>query len=242
MQQLLAASRAIDRFQTVIGRTAAWLLVPMMMVIIIDVVTRKFGLLTSAKDLFIASGMEGGANLIDSYFTSTKFQEMEWHLHAALFLLCMGFGYVKNSHVRIEIVREKFSTQTKSWLEVIGIIAFIVPYSYLLFRFGFNFAERSFQVNEVSSALTGLSHRWIIKSFVPLGMVLLFIAAMGVLFRNLVFLFGPEALSREAQSIAPELRLPEEAKEKQQVGQLGPTNTVEVPAPDVDGLTRSNTE
>ena len=152
MQQLLAASRVIDRFQSAIGRTAAWLLVPMMLVIIIDVVTRKFGLLISVKDFFWDTGMVGAGDFVNTYLTSTKFQELEWHLHAALFLLCMGFGYMKNSHVRIEIVREKFDTRTKSWLEVVGIVFFIVPYTYLLFRYGFNFAERSFAMNEVSSA------------------------------------------------------------------------------------------
>ena len=209
MQRLLAASRVIDRFQSAIGRTAAWLLVPMMLVIIVDVITRKFGLLIAAEEFLMNIGMTGSADIVDTYFTSTKFQELEWHLHAALFLLCLGFGYVKNSHVRIEIIREKFDVRTKSWLEVTGIVIFIVPYTYLLFRYGFNFAERSFELNEVSSALTGLSHRWIIKSFVPIGMLLLFVAAMGVLFRNLVFLFGAPELRREAQGICPELQMPE---------------------------------
>ena len=190
MQQLLTVSRALDGLLSSIGRIAAWLLLPMMLVIIVDVVTRKFGLLTSAKDFFLASGMQGSHDVVDKYITSTKMQELEWHLHAALFLLCMGFGYVKNSHVRIEIVRERFDAETKSWLEVIGIVIFIIPYTYLLFRFGFNFAERSFQMNEVSAALTGLSHRWIIKAFLPLGMALLFLGALAVLLRNLVFLFG----------------------------------------------------
>ena len=209
MQRLLAASRVIDRFQSAVGRTAAWLLVPMMLVIIIDVITRKFGLLNATEEFLMNSGLTGSASFVDTYLTSTKFQELEWHLHAALFLLCLGFGYVKNSHVRIEIIREKFDIRTKAWLEVTGIVIFIVPYTYLLFRYGFNFAERSFAVNEVSAALTGLSHRWIIKSFVPIGMLLLFIAAMGVLFRNLVFLFGTPELSREAQGICPELQMPE---------------------------------
>ena len=209
MQRLLTASRLIDRFLSAVGRAAAWLLIPMMLVIIVDVITRKFGLLNTAQDFLMNRGMTGPADFVDTYLTSTKFQELEWHLHAALFLLCLGFGYVKNSHVRIEIVREKFDVRTKSWLEVTGIIFFIVPYTYLLFRYGFNFAERSFNLNEVSSALTGLSHRWIIKSFVPIGMLLLFVAAMGVLFRNLVFLFGVPELRREAQSICPELQMPE---------------------------------
>ena len=209
MQRLLAASRVIDRFQSAVGRTAAWLLVPMMLVIITDVITRKFGLLSAAEEFLMNSGMTWSAGFVDTYLTSTKFQELEWHLHAALFLLCLGFGYVKNSHVRIEIIREKFDVRTKAWLEVTGIMIFIVPYTYLLFRYGLNFAERSFALNEVSAALTGLSHRWIIKSFVPIGMLLLFIAAMGVLFRNLVFLFGAPELSREAQGICPELQMPE---------------------------------
>ena len=242
MQRLLAASRVIDRFQSAVGRTAAWLLVPMMLVIITDVITRKFGLLSAAEEFLMNSGMTWSAGFVDTYLTSTKFQELEWHLHAALFLLCLGFGYVKNSHVRIEIIREKFDVRTKSWLEVTGIVIFIVPYTYLLFRYGFNFAERSFAMNEVSSALTGLSHRWIIKSFVPLGMVLLFIAAMGVLLRNLVFLFGPPDLSREAQRISPELRLPEEEKTVQPVGTLGPTNVVEVPRAGVGSVPQSKAE
>ena len=209
MQRLLAASRVIDRFQSAVGRTAAWLLVPMMLVIIIDVITRKFGLLNATQEFLMNSGMTGSADFVDTYLTSTKFQELEWHLHAALFLLCLGFGYVKNSHVRIEIIREKFDVRTKAWLEVTGIVIFIVPYTYLLFRYGLNFASRSFELNEVSAALTGLSHRWIIKSFVPIGMLLLFIAAMGVLLRNLVFLFGTPELSREAQGICPELQVPD---------------------------------
>ena len=209
MQRLLAASRVINRFQSAVGRTAAWLLIPMMLVIIIDVITRKFGLLNTAQEFLMNSGMTGSADFVDTYLTSTKFQELEWHLHAALFLLCLGFGYVKNSHVRIEIIREKFDVRTKAWLEVTGIVIFIVPYTYLLFRYGLNFASRSFELNEVSAALTGLSHRWIIKSFVPIGMLLLFIAAMGVLLRNLVFLFGTPELSREAQGICPELQVPD---------------------------------
>tara|TARA_B100000470_G_C19674502_1_gene339099 strand:- start:55 stop:720 length:666 start_codon:yes stop_codon:yes gene_type:complete len=205
MQQLLIASRAIEQLLSSIGRIAAWLLLPMMLVIMVDVITRKFGLLTIAKDFFLATEMHGAHNIVNKYITSTKMQELEWHLHAALFLLCMGFGYVKNSHVRIEIVREKFDVYTKSWLEVIGIVIFIIPYTYLLFRYGLNFTERSFHLNEVSAALTGLSHRWIIKAFLPLGMALLFLAALAVLLRNLVFLFGSKEESSVALRMSPEL-------------------------------------
>ena len=46
--------------------------------------------------------------------------------------------------------------------------------------------HHSYNLNEVSAALTGLSHRWIIKSFIPLGMLILFLAGLSILLKNLI--------------------------------------------------------
>ena len=121
---------------------------------------------------------------------STKLQEMEWHLHTALFLLVLGYAYIKNSHVRIEIVREKYSAVLKSIFEILGILLFLIPYTIMVIFYGIDFVNRSYELKEVSSALTGLSHRWIIKSFIPLGMFLLLIAGFSILIRNIVFTYA----------------------------------------------------
>lgn len=188
---LVRLSRALDRGLTLAGMVGAWLSIPLIFIIIFDIVTRRFLVLGS-----------------------TKLQEMEWHLHAALFLLALGFGYLRNSHVRIEVVRERFSQLWKARLEVTGITLFLVPYAALVIWFGLDFAERSFNINEVSSALTGLSHRWIIKSFVPFGMLLLLLAGIAVLLRNLAYLVlletGQSAAALELSKSLPELRNPEE--------------------------------
>ena len=207
MQALLAVSETLDRLLTRIGNWAAWLLVPLVAVIIVDVITRKFQLLTNLTGSMRASGNESGAQFIESYLTSTKFQEMEWHLHAALFLLCLGYGYVRNSHVRIELVRERFDLETRAWNEFLGCIVFLLPYAALVLYFSIDFAQRSYAMNEVSSALTGLPYRWVIKSFVPIGMVLLLLAGFAVAARNAVFLFGPPDLRDKAQRESPELHL-----------------------------------
>lgn len=207
MGSLLAVSEALDRFLTRVGNLAAWLLVPLVAVIIVDVITRKFQLLTTLTESMRADGNEAGAQFIESYLTSTKFQEMEWHLHAALFLLCLGFGYVRNSHVRIELVRERFNLETRAWTEFLGCIIFLLPYATLVLYFSTDFALRSYHMNEVSSALTGLPYRWIIKSFVPIGMVLLLLGGFAVAARNAVFLFGPPDLRERAQKDSPELHL-----------------------------------
>ena len=67
MRQLLALEKFLSRIVMGIGRTGAWIAIPLMVIIIFDVITRRFLVLGS-----------------------TKLQEGEWHLHAMLFLLCMG--------------------------------------------------------------------------------------------------------------------------------------------------------
>ena len=141
--------------------------IPLISIIIFDIITRRFFVLGS-----------------------TKLQEMEWHLHTTLFLLVLGYAYLKDAHVRIEIVREQFSTMLKAILETLGICLFLIPYTVLVIYFGIDFVGRSFSLNEVSSALTGLSHRWIIKLFIPVGMILLFLAGLSLLIKNLIYIYA----------------------------------------------------
>ena len=114
-----------------------------------------------------------------------------------------------NRDLRIEVIRESFSTKLKSILEVIGVLFFILPYTALIVYFGFDFVSRSYQMNEVASALTGLSHRWIINAFVPMGMAFLWLAGISVLLRNLAYLIGvkkhDDLIIETSQSMSPEL-------------------------------------
>ena len=189
---LLKISSKLENILETIGKLGAWLSIPLIGIIMFDIISRKF---------FVVG--------------STKLQEMEWHLHAALFLLALGYAYLKNSHVRIEVIREGFSTKLKAILEVIGVIFFILPYTGLIVWFGIDFVVRSYGLQEVSSALTGLSHRWIIKSFVPMGMAFLWLAGISVLFRNIAYLIGlyskNQILIDTSQAMSPELENETEA-------------------------------
>ena len=130
LNKLILISRNIEKIVSFIGKIGSWLAIPLIFIIIFDIVTRRFLILGS-----------------------TKLQEMEWHLHTALFLLVLGYAYLKNSHVRIEIVREKYSTLVKSIFETMGILIFLIPYTLLVIYYGFDFVQRSFNMNEVSSKI-----------------------------------------------------------------------------------------
>ena len=83
-------------------------------------------------------------------------------------------------------------------LEILGIAIFAIPYCIVATWFAFGFAEVSFLQGESSDAPNGLPHRWIIKSSLFLGMVLVCAAVISILARNLVFLFGPPTLAARA--------------------------------------------
>ena len=173
MQQLLALEKFLSRIVMGIGRAGAWIAIPLMVIILFDVITRRFLVLGS-----------------------TKLQEGEWHLHAMLFLLCMGFVYLKDGHVRIDLMRERMSSRTRQWVEFLGCILFAIPYCLVLAWFSIDFVERSWHLNEASDSATGLPYRWAIKAFMPVGMFTLLLAGFVVLLRRFIDLFGPPDLRR----------------------------------------------
>lgn len=171
MQQLLKISNSLGFFVQRVGYVAAWAALALVAVIIFDVIGRHF----------FATG-------------SSKLQELEWHLHTILFMGCLGLGYIHDTHVRIDIVREKLGRRTQCWIEIVGCVLFLIPFCLIIMYYGFELAHRSWLSNEISSSATGLPYRWIIKSTIPLGMSILLLAAISILLRSIVKLFRPDLI------------------------------------------------
>ncbi len=191
----VAALETADDFNRLvggIGRLAAWLFVPMILIIVYDITQRKI--------------IDIDSSFVDSilYFSSTKLQELEWHLHGALFLLVLGLTYIADAHVRIELVRDRLRPRMRIWLEFWGALLFLLPYCFVIVKFGVDFTERAWATNEVSSAQTGLTQRWIIKATLPAGFVLLAMAGLASLLKSVVYLFGPPDLRARANTYAGE--------------------------------------
>jgi len=174
-----AIDHALGRIASVFG----WLFIALVAVICWDVLTRKLG--------FQIPG-----------FGSTPIQELEWHLHGALFLFWLGYAYIRNAHVRIDVFTANKTPLQQAKLEVFGILLFAIPYCLVASYFAFWFAEVSFVQNERSDAPNGLEWRWIMKGCLFLGLVLLDVAVASVLMRKLVQIFGPPDLAARASSPA----------------------------------------
>jgi TRAP-type mannitol/chloroaromatic compound transport system permease small subunit len=152
-----------------VARLCGWLLLVLMAVILYDVVGRRF----------FSTG-------------SFKLQELEWHLHGAIAVLCFGYAYVENAHVRIDLISQHLRRNTRLWLEILAITLFLIPFMLLLTWYGYDFTLRSFERGEGSPGGVGLSNRWIIKSAIPLGAVLTIFGGLSVLLRCIAALKNPK--------------------------------------------------
>lgn len=189
MTALLSLSRAIDAFLRTLAYIGAWFFLACIVTICVDVITRNgleiplgFTTLTLLKPFQL--------NLFGIDLGSTRLQELQWHFHSFLFLSWLGYAYVRNAHVRIDVATANLSARKQAWLEVIGIFVFALPYLFVGIWFSHTFFTTSYFQNESSSAPNGLPMRWIVKFMLYVGFWTVFLAVISVLCRRIVFLFG----------------------------------------------------
>jgi TRAP-type mannitol/chloroaromatic compound transport system permease small subunit len=168
MDALLKLSESLRRLLEWIAVTSGWLLVIMACVTTFDVLARKAGL----------------------QLPYTKLQELEWHFHAAIFSLWMGYCYTINAHPRVDSFTERLDYRTRAWMELVFCLVLALPYVTLVAYYSIDFVARSYELGEQSDSTVGLTHRWIIKGVYAAGLWLVVLGIVSVLLRVVVFLFG----------------------------------------------------
>lgn len=173
-----AFSLAIDRLVRWIGEQASWLWLLLVLVIVFQVAQRYlFG--------------QG----------SIAMEELQWHIYGVAFLLGLGFCLQVDRHVRIDVLAEQWSLRTKAWIELVGLIVFLLPFVIAVTYESTKLAYTAWQFGEISPAPGGLPYRWLIKAVVPLGFFLLGIAALSRLSRCTAYLFGiPRPIPRDTRA------------------------------------------
>jgi TRAP-type mannitol/chloroaromatic compound transport system permease small subunit len=187
-ERLLGLADLLDRPAVWLGRCGAWLLLPMIVVIAFDVIGRKY---VRHLDFVVR-------NDLHHYINSPKLQDSEWHFSAALILLALGYAFSRNVHIRLDIVRHRLSVRARVWIELIGTLV-LLPFLAVLLVHAVEFAYDAWLSGEQSPSMTGLHHRWMIKSVIGVGLSSLIMAALSLVIRLLIWLFGPPQLARRTR-------------------------------------------
>jgi TRAP-type mannitol/chloroaromatic compound transport system permease small subunit len=166
MQGLLGLSRAIDAFNEKAGRALAWLILVAVIVSTVNAVIRK---------VFNVS--------------SNAWLEAQWYLFGAVFLGCAAYTFLKNEHIRIDIVSSKMSQNYRNTIELVGHVFFLMPLCLMMIWFGFPFFYGSFRIGEMSTNAGGLI-QWPAKLMIPVGFSMLFAQAISETIKRVAVIRG----------------------------------------------------
>ncbi len=122
------------------------------------------------------------------HINSIALEELQWHLYAIGVVIGLSYAMVNHSHVRVDILRVNFSEKLQRKIEIVGILFLMFPFIFIVVDYGWDLAAEAYRVGERSDAVEGLSHRWIIKAFIPLSFFLLGLAALARLIRYVSYL------------------------------------------------------
>ena len=166
MTALLAISATIDRFSTRIGKSMAWLIFIAILVSTVNALIRK---------LFNES--------------SNSWLELQWILFGVVFLLCSPWTLLSNEHIRIDIVNSRLPASWQNWIELIGHVFFLLPFTLVMVITSTPFAFRSIIGNEQSNNAGGLP-QWPAKTLLLIGFIALLIQAISEIIKRVAIIRG----------------------------------------------------
>ena len=163
---MFGLSRLIDRLNDAVGRSVSWLVLAAVLISAGNALVRKL-----------------------SNDSSNAFLEIQWYLFAGVFLLAAGRTLLTQDHVRIDVLSSRFSARTQSWIEVFGLVAFLMPLVMVVITLSWPLVVRALVSGEVSSNAGGLI-RWPVMALVPLGFALLGLQGLSELIKRIGHLAG----------------------------------------------------
>lgn len=162
-------STSLNKVVKRIVETVAWVNIALILLIVFTVILR-YGF--HRNQMFLGLGL-------------VPLEELQWHLYAVVMMFGLAYAITIDSHIRIDIIHMNMSKPFQHFFEIFGIIFLLLPALIILLDFGIDYATYSFDRVEGSESPSGLPHRWIVKSVIPLTMILMIIATVSRLIQEI---------------------------------------------------------
>ncbi len=176
MNALQQLSRWIDTLNQWVGRGVAWVTLGLVLVVFVDVVMRY---------------------LFNTSFVFT--QELEWHLFGFIFLMGAGYTLLHDGHVRVDIIYQRVGFKSRAWINLMGVILFLIPGCIMVITTSWKFAMTAFTILEGSPDPGGIPFRFVLKACLPVGFSLLLLQGISLGIHSLMQILGIET-AKETQS------------------------------------------
>ncbi len=163
---LLKLSRQIDALTERIGKAALWIVLIVVLISTFNAIMRY-----------------------TIHYSSNAFLEIQWYLFGLIFLPCAGYTLMRNEHVRIDLISSRLSKRTQVWIDIFGIIFFLMPMAIAIMLLSWPVFMHAFESGEMSNSAGGLIV-WPARLMIPVGFFLLIMQAFSELIKRIGFLQG----------------------------------------------------
>ena len=159
-----ASDNLLDRTSIVVGRAAAWLTLFMVIVTFVVVVMRYI--------------FDAGLIWV---------QESVVWMHAAVFMLGAAYTLQDEGHVRVDVFYRKMSARGRAWVDLTGVIIFLLPLCLFLAWNSFDFVTHSWSMRETSRESGGLPYPLVpmLKSIVLLMPIAVALQGLSLFLKSL---------------------------------------------------------
>lgn len=157
---------SLHRFLVLIGKWVSWLTLMLVVLMCVDVFLR-YSLNTS----------------------KTWMIDLEWQIFATLFLLGGSYTLLADRHVRVDLIYERLSSRGKAVVDTVGTMIFLLPWCGVMLWTASDYTWNSWAIGEGSPDPNGLPARYIIKAVMWLAFLLLLLASIVKLAKDIGTVF-----------------------------------------------------
>lgn len=185
MEAWLHLADRIDRFNERIGHLVYWFAFAMVLIGAFNTIARYLDQFT-------------GWSLSSNFYI-----ELQWYLFSLVFLLGAAYTLKHNAHVRADVIYSWLSEKTRAWIDLLGTVLFLIPFSVLMVWVSWPAVRRSWAILETSPDPGGLP-RYPIKTVVIIAFLLLIVQAFSLTIKKIGVIRGfvsEEAVSDESDQL-----------------------------------------
>jgi len=152
------------------GRIIAWLIVVLTVLVVYEVVMRRFFNIPTLWSF-----------------------EINKQLYAFHFMLVAGYALLHNSHVTVDILYVKFSKRTRATIDLITYLIFFFPFLAIMLFYGIQFAANAWAIRETVWGVFA-APLYPVKTVIPVTAGLLLLQGIASFIRQLYIVFKGEEL------------------------------------------------
>lgn len=171
MRLLLSFARNIDRLNDAVYAAIRWLTLAMIVVGALNALARYLTRYTGVS------------------LSSNAWFDLQWYMFSLIFLLGAAYGLNRDVHVRVDVMYSRAAPRVKAWIDIVGTLLFIVPFSVMMLVTSWPAVRNSWAVREASPDPGGLA-RYPIKTLLLVCFTLLLLQALSQVIKRAAQLRG----------------------------------------------------